>query len=204
MRGCAGSREGSLYSTGKAVDDDVHRRPGCMPPARGKAQAHRRGVQDHMARAQRGLLPPSIRVPRPFNLDTFCADLVVARDRDLTIEPVEFGCEISGLWLPLPDHDIVYYETGTTPAHQLNIVLHELAHMILDHPHDPVVVRALRGRLVRLVDVAAFDRLFARTTFSEAAEQDAENLVVEILCESRRSGRPSADSVVGRLEQIFG
>jgi hypothetical protein len=149
-------------------------------------------------------LPTGLQVPHPFDLDTFCEWLATARGRELLLLPVEFGCEISGLWLPLPDRDVVYYEASTTPAHRLNIVLHELAHMILDHPHDPVTVRALRNRLVSFVDGEAFDRLFARTSFEDSAERDAEDLVVRILHEARRPTRPGADSIVGRLEQFFG
>ena len=37
------------------------------------------------------------------------------------------------MWIATDEADYIFHEEGTTPFHKTHIVLHEIAHMLLDH-----------------------------------------------------------------------
>jgi Zn-dependent peptidase ImmA (M78 family) len=154
---------------------------------------------------QRGL-PADLDVPYPFDLFTFCETMATRRDRELRLLPTEFGHGMSGLWVPYPDIDVVYYEEKASRIHRQHIVLHEIAHMILEHTHDPDLVREYRNKLGFLIDLETFDHVFARTSYVDERERQAETLAGAILEKGRRApDRPSRGTgVINRLEQSFG
>jgi len=137
-------------------------------------------------RADRDLLPPGLQIPSPFHFAAFCRNVATFRGRELRLIPTPLGDGLSGLWIPYPEYDAVHFEPTTLRLHDQHIVLHEIAHMVLDHLHDPDRARALRDRLGLLVEPALIERLLARTSYGDEQEVQAEALVTLILGRSRR------------------
>ncbi|WP_229073180.1 hypothetical protein [Actinoplanes sp. DH11] len=76
-----------------------------------------------------------IRVPDPFDLDAFCAEVAASRGRPLHRRPLPGlgpGAPC-GLWLGLTGADYVFYDADTSPLHAEHIVLHEIAHILCAH-----------------------------------------------------------------------
>jgi hypothetical protein len=59
---------------------------------------------------------------------------------------------------PDADCDVIVYEARTTWAHQMMIILHELAHLICDHPRD-VIDHSYRAEFVRQFQEISFETL---------------------------------------------
>jgi hypothetical protein len=75
-------------------------------------------------------------IPRPFDLEAFCANIAQQRGRPLLLLPLsgpadpELPC---GIWIGLDVADLVFYEAGAADILKIQIVLHEIAHMLLGH-----------------------------------------------------------------------
>ncbi|MGW4637099.1 hypothetical protein ACWEN6_01160 [Sphaerisporangium sp. NPDC004334] len=79
-------------------------------------------------------------VPHPFEINTFCASVSLARGKPLILTaapmtPTADSCPY-GLWVGFDHADHIYYEQNTSPLHQAAIILHEVSHMLLGHPSD--------------------------------------------------------------------
>ncbi|HTR90381.1 MAG TPA: hypothetical protein VMI73_01425 [Trebonia sp.] len=73
-------------------------------------------------------------IPVPFDLVEFTARLERRRSRPILLRPFTAAAGMpSGLWIGTDTADYIYYEQGTTPFHRALIVLHEMAHMLLNH-----------------------------------------------------------------------
>ncbi|CAL9564922.1 hypothetical protein [Streptomyces sp. enrichment culture] len=121
-------------------------------------------------------------VPLPFTIESVADAVARRRGRPLRLIPLPEeeggGSGICGVWIAFADVDHVYYSVVTSPVHQTHIVLHELAHILLDHwqegEPDPEALR----RLFPDLDPAMAARLLARdrTRASTGQEQEAELL----------------------------
>ncbi|MFF5081646.1 hypothetical protein ACFY36_31745 [Actinoplanes sp. NPDC000266] len=139
-----------------------------------------------------------VRVPDPFDLDTFCAEVAERRGRPLIRRPVpglsaDAPC---GLWIGTPEADHVFYDPGTSPLHAEHIVLHELAHILSGHS-------GADGSLARLfpdLDPATVGRVLGRAAYSDAQEREAEMMASLI---RGRSPRPPR-TTLGRVAKALG
>ena len=138
-----------------------------------------------------------IRVPRPFDLDAFCAEVAARRGRPLIRRAVpglaaEAPC---GMWIATDRTDHIFYDPGTSPLHAEHIVLHELAHILCDHSGSA-------GALARLfpdLDPAAVRRVLGRVSYTTEQEREAEMLASLI------RGRTAANAgTIGPLADAFG
>ena len=111
-------------------------------------------------------------IPEPFDMDAFCTHLVQCRGRAIELVPAALGGDLTGLWVPMAGADVVFYEQATTPLHQQHIQLHEIGHLLCDHPHAPGA-ETLR-RLMPHLDLDRLEYLLARSGYEEAAEREAE------------------------------
>jgi hypothetical protein len=84
---------------------------------------------------------------------------------------VPAGCP-SGMWWDTDSEDVVVFDTMTSPLHQLHILLHEVAHMLLGHVGS-----------VRLLDAATMFRdlrlgpvtpVMLRSGYDDRDEHEAE------------------------------
>jgi hypothetical protein len=139
-----------------------------------------------------------IRIPSPFDLDAFCAEVSARRGRPLIRRPVaglsaDAPC---GLWIGTGTADHVFYDPGTSPLHAEHIVLHEVAHILSGHS-------GADGALSRLfpdLDPATVSRVLGRVSYTSAQEREAEMMASLI---RGRSARPPR-TTLGRVADAFG
>lgn len=139
-----------------------------------------------------------IRVPSPFDLDAFCAEVAIRRGRPLIRQPVpglsaDAPC---GLWIGTATADHVFYDPGTSPLHAEHIVLHELAHILSGHSGGD-------GSLARLfpdLDPATVDRVLGRVSYTTEQEREAE--MMASLIRGRSAGPPR--TTLGRVADALG
>lgn len=117
--------------------------------------------------------------PQPFTLELFLERLAAARGRPVQTAPFSLNDPKmpSGLWLALPDADVIFYEHATSPLHREHIVLHEIGHMLCGHTgrHEgllPFLSRFLPAGC----DAARLREAFAlaRTSYTTKQEREAE------------------------------
>ena len=139
-----------------------------------------------------------IRIPNPFDLDAFCAEVSARRGRPLIRESVpglsaEAPC---GLWIGTDRADYVFYDPGTSPLHAEHIVLHELAHILCGHSGGD----AAMSRLFPDLDPAAVGRVLGRVSYTSEQEREAEMMASLI---RGRSARPPR-TTLGRVADALG
>jgi|GEM_PF-4732559 len=84
--------------------------------------------------AERALADLTLR--RPWSMDRFIVKLSLQRDRPLEIidglgeyESQDF----SGIWIPLPEKDLIRVRSGLGEVEREGVIAHELGHIILGH-----------------------------------------------------------------------
>ena len=135
-----------------------------------------------------------IRVPSPFDLDAFCAEVADRRGRPLRRHAVpglsaDAPC---GLWVGTDKADHVFYDPGTSPLHAEHIVLHELAHILSGHSGADAGL----ARLFPDLDPATVRRVLGRVSYTTAQEREAEMMASLI---RGRPPRTASGQVAGAL-----
>jgi hypothetical protein len=149
-------------------------------------------------------------IPRPFDLERFLAQVERRRNRMIFLHPFTSGPGIPcGLWLGTARADHIFHEEGTTPRHRTHIILHEVAHMLLDHGAGRSE-RGLWHLLAPDVDPALVRLILGRSAYTTAEEQEAETVASLILGQPNDSpprlpakGTGNA-AVLCRLEHSWG
>lgn len=163
-----------------------------------------------------GELASQLPLPIPFDLDAFCAALGRERNRPLRVvhQPAAAVAGLPcGMWIELPDQDLIFVEPRTSRHHQAHIGLHEVAHILCGHCGADVPVPFDLSRLVPHLDPAAVARMLGRTSYGQREEAEAEllaTLLGERIARSERLGLgaaasegPSA-SAFGKLARVLG
>ncbi|RFU86829.1 toxin-antitoxin system, toxin component [Streptomyces triticagri] len=114
----------------------------------------------------------------------FTALLAAASDlrgRRIVLLKEEFPHQTAtGLWLDLPDRDLIVVDARATPFHQLAIICHEIWHILKGDcgHHDEAASGAAQALRDRSELHSAVRQVAARTAFDEASEQDAETFAL--------------------------
>ncbi|GAB3965579.1 hypothetical protein [Streptomyces sparsus] len=168
-------------------------------------------------------------IPRPFDLDVLCERIAADRGRPLRLVPLEGAPDGNlpcGVWVATSSTDVIFYEPATSGVHKLQIVLHELAHLLLGHGAPDAERPAYAVRLLDDVASAAhrdsdahrddendldLDQLLhvlGRTSYTDGEERDAELLATILSERALRGEAPStsdqAAGVLNRLNDVFG
>lgn len=106
-------------------------------PTQGTACTGRGGEKGYrdLWRAGQALLG-DLDLPRPFSVGALCDTVRRTRGRRLIVLPLPQPTSDEspyGLWVEYPDADFILHEAGTSPAHRDQIILHEIAHILLGH-----------------------------------------------------------------------
>lgn len=144
-------------------------------------------------------------IPRPFDLDVLLARVAVSRGRKIYLHPLVSGPGIPcGLWLGTAMADHIFAEAGTSPWHRMQIAVHELAHMLLEHSSTGDDALRLADLLAPDVSPAVTRMFLGRSVFFTADEREAETLASLIL--TRASACPAAGPAghgAGRLRAAW-
>lgn len=73
-----------------------------------------------------------------FSIDHFVQHVQVLRQRPILCIPYAFSPGISGAWVRGSRMDFIFYRSTTHRIHQNHVILHEIAHMLLEHPLRPI------------------------------------------------------------------
>lgn len=129
----------------------------------------------------------TVSLPTPFTLDALCASIGGRRGRPLRLaaHPAAAGGPC-GVWVCLPDEDIICIEPRTSPLHQAHVGLHEIAHILCGHDHaadhsgdlgEHYALRLLPG-----LDPTVVRRVLGRSRYDTPQEREAE-IVATLLSE---------------------
>lgn len=102
-------------------------------------------------RARCEAVADALDLPRPFDLDVLCERIAAQRGRPLRLVPLEGKPDASlpcGVWVATRTSDLIFYEPATSALHKLQIVLHELAHLLLGHGGPDAERPAYAARLL--------------------------------------------------------
>ena len=161
----------------------------------------------------------NIAIPKPFDLDIFCAAMATHRGRPLTLRPMP-GLSAGapcGLWISVESADYVFYDPETSQLHAEHIVLHELSHMLSGHTTGLNAGPDAKGsggrsgsassgisRLVPDLDPRTIDTILGRVSYTTTQEREAEMLASLIRARSAfgATGRRSGDTL-GRVADVL-
>lgn len=122
-------------------------------------------------------------IPVPWDLDVFIQNIAAQRGRPIHLIPTETAALAGspcGLWLTRDNDDLILHEVGTSRYHAMQIVCHEIGHMMLGHGRTRAF-GADREREIEMcqkvlpdIDPAAVNAVLGRTDFESDQERDAE------------------------------
>ncbi len=70
-----------------------------------------------------------------FTLDDFIRAIATHRNRPICPRPWTFTNNmLTGVWIPAPKRDYILFSRDSPPVYKIHIILHEVAHMLLNHP----------------------------------------------------------------------
>ncbi|MFG3438386.1 hypothetical protein ACGF0J_14175 [Nonomuraea sp. NPDC047897] len=150
-------------------------------------------------------------IPHPFTLDEFIARIRAVRQRPLHMHdlPAEAATAVSGLWFRTEKADHIFVAPGASGLLRVNIVLHEVGHMLLNHGDVGGDVEEVMRRLMGPA-VAAFEAAHgrpslgaARSRYDTREERDAEQLATLILTRAH-APREDGDEGLRKLSKTFG
>lgn len=99
------------------------------------------GPREWLLRRRCRALLRDLDVPVPLNVGDLCRKLGDQRGRP--IELYEYPIKVPGpfgLWFRLRDRDAIFYQRESVRWHQDHIILHELGHLLGQHPSDAGVL----------------------------------------------------------------
>ena len=117
-------------------------------------------------------------IPVPWDLD-------VTRSHRHAAEPADHVAahgvprrEVSGLWVPIAEADLVYYDREASPAVREQTIGHELGHLLMNHHlEDRSGGSAIADQLAMAeVNPALIERFLARTGYDTDTEVAAEEV----------------------------
>ena len=141
-------------------------------------------------------------IPVPWDLQLLVERIAEQRGRPIRLLATEFPAgDVSGLWLPTDDADLICYDRDASPAIREQTIGHELGHLLMNHQLEdrsagPAVARQLAAVAI---SPALIERFLARTAYESAIEATAEEFGTRLLqAGHRRRGAASSDAL-GRL-----
>lgn len=142
-------------------------------------------------------------VPRWGNdMDGFLMALSTQRERPITILDLPGDVSSStvyGAWLPTDDTDYIFVAEHLSGVHRQHVVLHELAHMVLNHRPSNDASPLFDG-----VSPELADRLLARHEHGDSQERQAELFASRLMAAADHSGEWADDPRGVRAAEVFG
>lgn len=112
-----------------------------------------------------------------FSIDHFVQHVQQLRNRPILCVPYAFSPGISGAWIYGSRIDFIFYRSNTHRIHQNHIILHEIAHMLLNHPLRPIQDVLSPDLLQELPIPMGHLRALQPNRAKDIVEQEAEDFV---------------------------
>ncbi|MFE3874122.1 ParH-like protein [Kitasatospora sp. NPDC059146] len=127
-----------------------------------------------------------LELPRPFDPVVLLEQLAVRRGRPIELLPVPARPHAPcGLLVSTVEADYILYAADTGVLHQRHILVHEIAHLLLDHAGSAPLAPA--AALLPNLSPALVQRVLGRTSYDEPQEREAELLASLILSRAERA-----------------
>lgn len=135
---------------------------------------------------------------RPWSIQRFVEELSLQRDRPIEIveglgeyESIDF----SGIWIPLPEKDIIRHRAGVATVERDGIIAHELGHIVLGHEVSAEERLEYFTRTAPAIPTAVVARLLAqqaclRSNFDLPLERQAEWFATLLMEAAESLSRP--------------
>jgi hypothetical protein len=115
----------------------------------------------------------SLPIPRPWNLELFRVSLERQRNRLLFLTAVPLVSEPVSLWIATATADYIFYKHGSAPSRQVQLIGHQVAHMLFGH--EGTAVRGTAARtLFPDLDPDMVAAAFTLSAYTSAEEQAAD------------------------------
>ncbi|UQX03467.1 hypothetical protein [Streptomyces sp. RerS4] len=116
-----------------------------------------------------------LHIPHPFDLSAFCEGLAAQRGRPLVLLPLDGPPQPDlpcGIWIGLDSADLVFYEQSASDLLRIQIILHEISHMLLGHvaPQPALPEDATEAEAASVA--AHFEQLVSRTAAAVTGRGD--------------------------------
>jgi hypothetical protein len=168
-----------------------------------------------------GQLGYGVHLPAPTDPDRLFEALLAVvstmRGREVQLVMEEFPHQTaSGLWLDLPDFDLIVVDKRATPIHQLAIFFHEVWHMLKGDCGNHAVGKTVATRMLSTrTDLPQLQetvrKVAARTEFRRREEVDAERFGLLAVTKFRvwlegepNSGATDRGQIAGRIGASLG
>ncbi|WP_185981753.1 ImmA/IrrE family metallo-endopeptidase [Skermania sp. ID1734] len=128
----------------------------------------------------------TVALPDPWQIGDYVDAVAAQRGRPIMLHamPLRASTGLCGLWLALPDRDVIVHETSTVDEHQEVIICHELAHMLLEHTSDTSLTAAELAHQVTGVDMEVV-RARGHSNFDRIEELEAELFARKLIARVR-------------------
>lgn len=142
----------------------------------------------------------------PLRVEELCQSLGEYRGRHIELRPYPLSVSHPyGVWVETSVADVILYQRETTALHQDHIIVHELGHILADHPSTAGPVEW--AATVTGLKPSAVRRVLYRCTYDDAREREAE-LIAMIIMEwvSLSEAMPpySQDPALRRIQAALG
>ena len=117
-----------------------------------------------------------------FELDHFLAHIQRLRKRKLILRPATLKHEIVAIWVYTDRADYIFFKSSDHVIHQTHNILHEIAHMMLDHTRIPLK-DMLTPELFNMLfpgEITGRPRRITREPSDDPEELEAEEFVFAI------------------------
>ncbi|MER7845760.1 ParH-like protein [Kitasatospora sp. NPDC096077] len=145
-----------------------------------------------------------LELPSPFDPVVLLEQLAARRGRPIELLPVPARPHAPcGLLVSTVAADYILYAADTGVLHQRHILVHEIAHLLLDHAGSAPLAPA--AALLPNLSPALVQRVLGRTSYDEPQEREAELLASLILSRAERedaAGLPGPAPARGSLDAL--
>lgn len=142
-------------------------------------------------------------------IDDLVASIAKGRRRPIRIVDADFGGldgTICGLWLALPVADLIFIADDLSGMHRDHVILHELAHLLLDHRAVSEATIEEVASLFPSLKPDLVKRVLQRSHYDDAQEAAAEQLASAVAASTRRTQRSAwvDDASARQVARVLG
>ena len=122
-----------------------------------------------------------LEVPSPLDVDALLRRVSDRTGRLISLVPQRTPLGLCGVWVALPDRDVICFEASESKVFREHIILHEVGHILCQHSHGDRPDVQLMGQLLPHLDPRVVRRVMGRSRYTEPEELEAEVMASVII-----------------------